>query len=229
MQKHHEILSFLRYWQGQSGKPQSEKVSEQLESAQLAYVRLIDALLEQLVLIDPALLHTKSKECLLPFQAGADQETAFDAFLARDGVKSENSGFYLSLRPGQSFIGMGYLANTFLSSFAIEQEKKHQQEELDYMLHFLTSYCGFELLNGSLPEDVPCKSRLTSLGLKREGLSPWFLFKYIPPEELMDSQLENWLVQQYGLLFSYNQYLNRALDFYAGIGLDELEDHVDLS
>ena len=96
------------------------------------------------------------------------------------------------------------------------------------MLHFLTTHCGFEVLNGKQAQDLPVTGRLLNLKVQGEALRPWFLFKYIPNEELMDSQLVNWLAQQYGLLLSYNQYLNRALDFYAHTSIDDLEDHVDL-
>ena len=223
MTKHHQILESLRGWQEEQAGG-DHKAFRNLNKTVHVYREFIEGLIKKLSAFDPSLLHTKASDCLMKV---AD-EVAMDAFLAPGGEDSKNSGFYLSLRPGQSFIALGYLANTFVNSFAIHQEKQLQEEELDYMLHFLTTYCGFELLTGRAAADTPGTERLKGLGLADSKLAPWLLFKCIPHEELMDSQLENWLAQQYGLLLSYNQYLNRALDFYAHVRLDELEDYVDL-
>lgn len=225
MSNHYQLLELLRSWQELRSRA-SYPGMEAFAKAYQLHQDYIKGLLEKLSAFDPSLLNTAATDCLL--EVDQTGEVSLDAFLAPEGKNSESSGFYLSFRPGHSFIGLGYLANTMVNSFAIHQEQKLQGEEWQYMLHFLTTCCGFELLSGRLPPDLPTKNRLINLGIEKRHLRPMLLFKYIPHEELMDSQLENWLVQQYGLLLSYNQYLNRALDFYAHTRLDELEDHVDL-
>ena len=221
MAAYQHLMDFFRNWQT------APLDLNELKKAKTTYGLLVSKVLERFSAANPSLLGMHAEACIFDFPG--EQKIGFDAFFAPEGIRSNNAGFYLSLRSGESFIGCGYLENTFINGFAIYEEQLLHAEELEIMLHFLINYCGFRRLYGNIPEDVPGPSQMTNLGLDPEVLKPQFLIKAIPGHELTGDRLEPWLVQQYSLLLSYNQYLNRALDFYAHVEYNQIEDHVDLS
>lgn len=137
-----ETLEFLQELAANNNREWMAANKKRYEKARMAYLGLVENILEHLQKSEPGIAHLKAKDCVFRINRdvrfSADKspyKINFAAYICPEGRKSFAPGYYLHIQPGSSFMAGGiYMPGS-------DWLKKIRQE-IDYNGEPLLDYLG---------------------------------------------------------------------------------------
>lgn len=214
-----EIYDFLRELELHNNREWFDKNRDTYKKTQQQFLHITEILINEIRSFDKEMPMLDPKKCV--FRIFRDVRFSKDkrpyknnygAFMARDGRKGGNPGYYFHIQPGQSFIAGGIYMPDADKLRAIRREIfNHPQdfidliEEDDFRSSF-SLYADDKLKTA--PKGFPKDFEYIDL-LRYKSYAP---FMNITDEQLFSPDIIELILSKYKLLSRFNQYLNYAID-----------------
>ena len=158
-------LHFLTAIQQNNNKPWFDEHRATYDAAREEFIFFINSIIETFGKVEPTIMHLKAKDCVYRFNRDLrfskdkrPYKSNFSAFFHAEGRKTLKAGYYISLQPGNTFIGGGLWQPTAAVLQNIRQEIDYNFNDFKKIIHqknFKTLYGGLSVEEGFVLTRVP--------------------------------------------------------------------------
>lgn len=214
-----EIIDFLSKLEKNNNREWFDENRDTYQACRLKVLHITEVLINEIRSFDPELPFIDPKKCV--FRIFRDvrfsknkqpYKTNFGAFIARDGRKGGNPGYYFHIQPGASFIGGGVYMPEPSKLKAIRTEIFNHPQDLLELLEEPDFKKSFQLYGDdklkTAPKGFPKDFEHIDL-LRYKSYAP---FMNVPDSVLLGDDVIEFILNQFKLLSTFNHYLNHAID-----------------
>jgi len=214
-----QALEFLKELQQNNNRAWFQENKKRYEASRDMIIQFLDQkLLPGLATMDPAMQNLTGKKCLFriyrDIRFSKDKtpyKTNFGASMKAGGKKFQTAGYYLHIQPGNSFVGGGIYHPAADELKAIRKEIYFKLDKLNE----IRSNPEFKKTFGDITGD---KLQRMPLGFPKDFSDPeimkfkdFLVKKYLPDEDLLRPDLDQYLLSIFKLQKPFNDFLNEAL------------------
>lgn len=214
-----EIYQFLKDLEQNNNREWFNDNRESYQATRNQFLHLTDILINEIKTFDSGIGYQDSKKCM--FRIFRDvrfsndkrpYKTNYGSFIAKDGRKGGNPGYYLHIEPGNSFIGGGIYVPPSDKLKKIRTEIFNNADEFIDILEEPEFKSNFNLFDGDklkiAPKGFPKDWEHIDL-LRYKSYSP---FKPIADEELFSGQFIENIIEDFRKIYQFNRFLHSALN-----------------
>lgn len=139
-------------------------------------------------------------------------KTHFGAYIAKEGRKSPDAGYYLHIEPKQFFIGAGAYHPEKEELKAIRQEIMYQPKEYTSIQNSLVQK-GFVIMEEDKLKTGPKDFDKESPHIELIKYKSYILSRNLSEQEIISPELASIVANYFKQLFPYTSFLNTAMDF----------------
>ena len=214
-----EIYDFLLNLEKNNNREWFDKNRETYKKTQEQFLQITEILINEIRAFDATMPFLDPKKCVFRIfrdvRFSKDKrpyKSNYGTFIARDGRKGGNPGYYFHIQPGQSFIGGGIYMPDADKLRAVRTEiYEHPQDFLE-IIEAPDFKSRFEMYSEdklkTVPKGFPKDFEYIDL-LRYKSYSP---FKMLTDEELLSVDIIDVIVEHFRHIALFNQFLNNAID-----------------
>ncbi len=213
-----EILDFLAKLEANNNKEWFDKNRGAYQKVREQFIQLTDLLIHEVHAFDSEISFQDPKKCVFrifrDLRFSKDKrpyKTNFGAFIARDGRKAGNAGYYIHIQPGASFIGGGIFMPDAPRLKAIRNDIYNNPAELLEIIEDVDFKKHFKLYDGdklkTAPKGFPKDFEHIDL-LRYKSFSP---LKEISDKELLNPGIFELIINSFKIIMPLNHYLNHVI------------------
>ena len=216
-----EIYDFLMNLEKNNNREWFDQNRDIYQKTKLQFLQITEILINEIRTFDKEIPALDPKKCV--FRIFRDvrfsndkrpYKSNYGMFIARDGRKGGNPGYYFHIQPGESFIGGGVYMPEPNMLKAIRTEIFNHPADILEILNNPEFSAVFTLYNDdklkTAPKGFPKDFEHIDL-LRYKSYAP---FVPISDEQLFSPDILEFILTKYKLLSSFNQFLNHAIDQY---------------
>ena len=214
-----EIYDFLLNLEKNNNREWFDKNRETYQKTQQQFLQITEILINEIRTFDSTMPFLDPKKCV--FRIFRDvrfsndkrpYKSNYGTFIARDGRKGGNPGYYFHIQPGQSFIGGGIYMPDADKLRSIRNEIFEHTNDFLEIIEDSEFKSRFELYSDdklkTAPKGFPKDFEHIDL-LRYKSYSP---FKNLTDKELLSANIIDVIVEHFRHIASFNQFLNNAID-----------------
>ena len=158
-------LDFLKAIQQNNNKPWFDNHRAEYDAAREEFLFFINSLISEFGKTETSIKHLTAKDCVYRFNRDLrfskdkrPYKSNFSAFFHAEGRKTLKAGYYISLQPGNTFIGGGLWQPTAAILQNIRQEIDYNLKDFEAIINhknFKTLYGGLAVEDGFVLTRVP--------------------------------------------------------------------------
>lgn len=213
-----EIIDFLAKLEANNNKEWFDENRKTYQKVREQFLQLTDLLIHEIHTLDPEISFQDPKKCVFrifrDLRFSKDKrpyKTNFGAFIARDGRKSGNPGYYIHIQPGASFIGGGIFMPDAPRLKAIRNDIYNNPAELLEIIEEPNFKNHFKLYDDdklkTAPKGFPKDFEHIDL-LRYKSFAP---VKEINDKQLLSSDFFELLINSFGIITPLNHYINHVI------------------
>ena len=182
------------------------------------FLGLVDSIISDIAQFDEKLAGVESKNCV--FRINRDirfsndkipYKTNFGALMGDVGKKSEGTGYYIHIMPGNSFVGGGIYMPATEKLAAIRQEIDYNPEGLKQLVESEDFKSTFVDIKGDALKTAPKGYPKDHPNIKLLRLKSFYVVKNYSDKELASEGFYKDAIETYKKAKKFNDYLNHAL------------------
>lgn len=214
-----EIYDFLTQLEHNNNKEWFNENRANYQSTKEQFLHLSEILINEIRTFDSEIPSLDPKKCMFRIfrdvrfsKDKTPYKTNYGTFIARDGRKEGNPGYYIHIQPGRSFLGGGIYMPEPHKLKAIRTEIYSYPSDFIDLIEEPEFKNTFRLFNND-------KLKIAPKGFPKDFEHIDFLrYKSYAPlmdvsdEQLFDSNLIDFIVSKFKLVAKFNQYLHSAID-----------------
>lgn len=214
-----DIYDFLLNLEKNNNREWFDKNRETYQKTQQQFLHITEILINEIRSFDSTIQFQDPKKCV--FRIFRDvrfsndkrpYKSNYGTFIARDGRKGGNPGYYFHIQPGQSFMGGGIYMPEADKLKAIRTEIFEHTADFLEIIEDPDFKSRFSLYSDdklkTAPKGFPKEFEHIDL-LKYKSYAP---VKMITDEELFSPDIIDNLVEHFRSMVAFNQFLNNAID-----------------
>lgn len=211
-------IQFLKDLSSNNNKEWFDANRKTYESSRKEFLKLVGNVIEELAKFDPELTGVDPKKCV--FRINRDirfskdktpYKTNFGALMGANGKKTEGTGFYLHLAPGQNFAGGGIYMPPPETLAAIRQEIDYNPDVLNKLLATKDFQETFGEIRGDQLKTAPKGYPKDHPNIELLRFKSFYVIKEFGEAELTDSDFFEALISTYKKAHEFNKYLKLAI------------------
>ncbi|MDA3930623.1 MAG: DUF2461 domain-containing protein [Prolixibacteraceae bacterium] len=214
-----EIIGFLNKLEQNNTKEWFNENRAVYQSTKEQFLHLSEILISEIRTFDSEIPAIDPKKCMFRIfrdvrfsKDKTPYKTNYGTFIARDGRKGGNPGYYIHMQPGRSFLGGGIYMPDPAKLKAIRTEIYNYPTDFIDLLEASDFKANFQLFNTNklktAPKGFPKDFEYIDL-LRYKSYAP---FMNLTDEQIRDPNLIDFVVGKFKILAAFNQYLNSAID-----------------
>lgn len=218
-----ELYTFLSELQTNNQREWFKENKDRYDVLRKGFEKDIQLIIDQVASFDPEIAGLQAKECLFRIYRDirfspnkTPYKTHFSAYIARGGRKSERSGYYIHIEPGNSLVSGGIWQPETAILKKIRQDIYENIDEFNEILEESVFKAIYPGLVGQKLKRMPA------------GFPTDFSYEYLKHKDFcIDHQVEDsffyaedWLAQTTHLLriqYPLHRFLNYSVDEYRGV------------
>ena len=213
-----EIYQFLTDLEHNNNREWFDANRNRYQETKTQFLHFTDLLINEIRTFDPEIGHQESKNCM--FRIFRDVRFSNDkrpyknnygSFIARNGRKGGNPGYYFHIQPGNSFIGGGIYVPPSDKLKKIRTEIFNNPEEFIEIIEAPQFKSTFQLIDSDklkiAPQGFPKDWEYIDL-LRYKSYSP---FRPVSEEELFNADFFNTLIEDFRKIYEFNRFLYSAI------------------
>lgn len=213
-----EIYSFLEQVDANNNREWFDIHRDEYKSAQQKFLYITELLINEIRSFDREISYMDPKKCV--FRIFRDvrfsndkrpYKNNFGTYIARDGRKGGNPGYYLHIQPGASFLSGGIYMPDAAKLKAIRTEIYNHPSDFIELLEADEFKSNFKLFSEdklkTSPRDFPKDFEHIDL-LRYKSYAPT---KPISDAQLLSPDFFEFVIESFRLLTPFNQYLNDVI------------------
>ncbi len=215
----HEIYNFLKDLEQHNEREWFDENRERYQATRTQFLHLTDILINEIKTFDPAVGFQDSKKCMFRIfrdvrfsKDKSPYKSNYGSFIAKDGRKGGNPGYYLHIQPGNSFVGGGVYGPPSDKLKKIRSEIYSNPEEFIEIIEAPEFKSAFTMYDSDklkiAPKGFPKEWEHIDL-LRYKSYSP---FKPISDEELFDEKFIENVIEDFRKIYHFNRFLYSAID-----------------
>ncbi len=210
--------SFLRELSANNNKEWFDAHKKEYQQARSAFVAFVDSLISDIAAFDESLQGVESKQCI--FRINRDirfskdktpYKTNFGALLGDKGKKSEGTGYYIHVKPDESFAGGGIYMPTPDKLAAIRQEIDYNPAPLTQLIESRDFQETFGEIKGEALKTAPKGYPKDHPNIQLLRLKSFYVLKNFSDDEMTSKSAHTSILDTYRKAKKFNEYLNLAL------------------
>jgi uncharacterized protein (TIGR02453 family) len=214
-----EIYDFLKQLDANNTREWFDAHRDEYKNTQQKFLYITEVLINEIRSFDSEIPYLDPKKCV--FRIFRDvrfsndkrpYKNNFGTFIARDGRKGGNPGYYLHIQPGESFLSGGIYMPDAEKLKAIRTEIYNHPDEFIELLDEPTFKQNFGLYSDdklkTSPRDFPADFEHIDL-LRYKSYAP---HKAISEQQLLAPDFIDFVVGHFRLIAPFNRYLNFAIN-----------------
>ncbi|MEQ9286344.1 MAG: DUF2461 domain-containing protein [Cyclobacteriaceae bacterium] len=211
-------LNFLTDLGNNNNKEWFDANKKTYQQARSSFVKLVDNILKDVAEFDPRLEGVASKNCM--FRINRDirfsndktpYKTNFGALMGDNGKKSEGTGYYVHMQPGNNFLGGGIYMPSPEKLAAIRQEIDYNPAELKKLIGSKDFKETFGDIKGEALKTAPKGYPKDHPNIELLRLKSFYVVKYYSDKEVLSEGFYKDAIVTYKKAEKFNEYLNHAL------------------
>lgn len=211
-------IKFLKELSANNNKEWFDTNRKIYESCRKDFLSLIGNIIEEIAKFDPELTDVDPKKCV--FRINRDirfskdktpYKTNFGALMGANGKKTEGTGFYMHLAPGQNFAGGGIYMPPPETLAAIRQEIDYNPDALNKLLDTKDFKETFGEIRGDRLKTAPKGYPKDHANIELLRLKSFYVVKEFSEEEVVASGFFEALISAYKKAHEFNKYLKLAI------------------
>lgn len=213
-----EIFDFLKNLDAHNNKEWFDLNREIYQSTRRQFIHLTEILINEIRSFDPEIPYLDPKQCVFRIfkdvrfsKDKTPYKNNYGTFIASDGRKGGNPGYYFHIQPGESFIGGGIYMPDADKLKAIRTEIYNHPADFIELIEDPEFNKTFQLFSDdklkTAPKGFPKEFEHIDL-LRYKSFAP---FMKITDEQLFDPDLIEIILNNFKLLTPFNQFLNHAI------------------
>lgn len=211
-------IKFLNELSANNNKDWFDANRKTYESCRKDFITLVSSIIGEIAKFDPELTDVDPKKCI--FRINRDirfskdktpYKTNFGALMGANGKKTEGTGFYIHLAPGQNFAGGGIYMPPPETLAAIRQEIDYNPEALQQLLGTKDFQETFGEIRGDKLKTAPKGYPKDHPNIELLRLKSFYVIKEFSEKEMVADGFFDSLVSTYEKAHTFNQYLKEAI------------------
>ncbi len=213
------IMSFLSDLSLNNNREWMEKNKKSYQKAKKEFTGLVSSLIVGIRTFDDTVGELEAKNCI--FRLHRDLRFSkdkrpykenFGASMTKGGRKSKFAGYYIHLQPGnKSAIAGGLYMPEGDVLKKVRQEIDYNLGEFNQILSEKSFKKTFQELKGEKLKTAPKGYPKDHPGLEYLKHKSFFVYNELKDDEVLNSNFENAIVEQFSKIKSLNDFLNRAV------------------
>jgi len=214
-----EIIDFLKNLEKNNNREWFDENRDTYQKTKTKFLHISEILINEIRTFDKEIPAIDPKKCMFRIfrdvRFSSDKtpyKSNYGTFMARDGRKGGNPGYYIHIQPGKSFLGGGIYMPDVDKLKAIRSEIYNYPTDFINILEEPEFKRTFNLFEDdklkTAPKGFPKDFEHINL-LRYKSYAP---FTNISDEQLLNPNVLEFIVSKFKLLSSFNNYLNHALD-----------------
>lgn len=214
-----EIFDFLSGLDANNNKEWFDNNRDVYEKTRQQFLTITEVLISEIRSFDPEMPFLDPKKCVFRIfkdvrfsKDKTPYKNNYGAFIARNGRKGGNPGYYFHIQPGASFLSGGIYMPDHEKLKAIRSEIYSHPQDLIDILEEPDFKSRFDLFSEdklkTAPKDFPKDFEHIDL-LRYKSYAPYMP---ISDEKMFDPDIIEFVLDHYRLIKPMNQYLNYAIE-----------------
>lgn len=212
------ILSFLKDLEKNNNRDWFQEHKKTYDASKKTVLELIQNLINEIAKFDPSLDGIEAKSCL--FRINRDvrfskdkspYKTNFGALMGSAGKKTEGTGYYLHIKPGQNFIGGGIYMPQPERLAAIRQEIDYNPDSLIKLINSKDFKDTFGEIQGDALKTAPKGYPKDHPNIELLRFKSYYVMKEFNDQEVVSADFFNHAIQTFKKAYKFNQYLDQAM------------------
>lgn len=214
-----EIYNFLKQLDANNNREWFDAHRDEYQNAKQKFLYVTEILINEIRSFDPEIAYMDPKSCV--FRIFRDvrfsndkrpYKNNFGTYIARDGRKGGNPGYYLHIQPGESFIAGGIYMPDADKLKAIRTEIYNHPDEFIELIDEPAFKSRFKLFDDdklkTAPRDFPKDFEYIDL-LRYKSYAPAMP---LSDEQILSDSFIAMVIEHFELIAPFNRYLNYIID-----------------
>ncbi|UXX80454.1 DUF2461 domain-containing protein [Reichenbachiella carrageenanivorans] len=210
-------LKFLNELSVNNNKDWFDANRKTYENCRKDFITLVSSIIGEIAKFDPELTDVDPKKCI--FRINRDirfskdktpYKTNFGALMGANGKKTEGTGFYIHLAPGQNFAGGGIYRPPAETLAAIRQEIDYNPDALQQLLETKDFQETFGEIRGDKLKTAPKGYPKDHPNIDLLRLKSFYVIREFNEKDLVADDFFESLVFTYKSAHTFNAYLKEA-------------------
>jgi uncharacterized protein (TIGR02453 family) len=211
-------LQFLNELSKNNNKEWFDANRSRYKDIRVELLTYINDIISDISKFDESLAGVESKNCI--FRINRDirfsndktpYKTNFGALMGDQGKKSEGTGYYIHLKPGECFVGGGVYMPAPDKLAAIRQEIDYNPDILNKLIGSKEFKETFGEIKGDALRTAPKGYPKDHPNIELLRLKSFYVLKYFSDKELESEGFYKQAIETYKKARKFNEYLNLAL------------------
>ena len=211
-------IDFLTNLSANNNKEWFDDNRKTYEACRKDFLALVTSIIEELAKFDPELTGVDAKKCV--FRINRDirfsndktpYKTNFGALMGSNGKKTEGTGYYMHLAPGQNFAGGGIYMPKPEMLAAIRQEIDYNPDKLNELLANKDFKETFGEIRGDKVKTAPKGYPKNHPNIDLLRYKSFYVVKEFSEKEISSDGIFKDLISTYQKAFEFNKYLKEAI------------------
>lgn len=211
-------IKFLNELSNNNNKEWFDANRKTYEACRKDFIKLVTSVIGELAKFDPELTAVDAKKCV--FRINRDirfskdktpYKSNFGALMGANGKKTEGTGFYIHLSPGQNFAGGGIYMPPSDTLAAIRQEIDYNPDGLKKLLTSKGFKETFVEIKGDKLKTAPKGYPKDHPNIELLRFKSFYVIKEFSEKELVADGFFEELISTYKKAFEFNKYLKEAI------------------
>lgn len=212
-------LNFLADLAKNNNRDWFQEHKKTYDASKKSVLEIIQNLIDEIAKFDPSLDGVEAKSCL--FRINRDirfskdkspYKTNFGALMGSAGKKTEGTGYYFHIMPGQNFIGGGIYMPPAEKLAAIRQEIDYNPDALVKLIESKDFKDTFGKIQGEALKTAPKGYPKDHPHIELLRFKSYYVLKEFTDKEVVADTFTKEAVKTLKKAYQFNQYLNQAMD-----------------
>ncbi|MEQ6118876.1 DUF2461 domain-containing protein [Reichenbachiella sp. MALMAid0571] len=213
-----DTLKFLSELNSNNTKEWFDANRKTYQARRSDFLELVDNIINDIAQFDESLAGVESKNCA--FRINRDirfsndktpYKTNFGALMGNMGKKSEGTGYYIHIKPQNSFVGGGIYMPAAEKLAAIRQEIDYNPEGLKQLIESEDFKSTFVDIKGDTLKTAPKGYPKDHPNIELLRFKSFYVIKNYSDKELVSGGFYKDAIETYKKAKKFNDYLNHAL------------------
>ena len=214
-----DILDFLSKLKQNNHKQWFDDNRKRYQELRAHFLDLLNDMIHDISEFDESLAGVEAKNCI--FRINRDirfskdktpYKTNFGAHLGELGRKTEGTGYYISVEPGNSIIGGGIYMPPPDKLAAIRQEIDYNPDELKKVIDDPVFKSMFGSIQGESLKTAPKGYPKDHPNIELLRLKSYYVIRNMSDKDVLSSSYSTEAIKTFKMAREFNNYLNVALD-----------------
>lgn len=213
-----ETLKFLKELKANNHKEWFDANRKTYQELRIGFLELVQKIINDISEFDESLAGVDPKKCM--FRINRDirfskdkspYKTNFGALMGNNGKKSEGTGYYIHIEPGNSFLGGGMYMPQPDKLASIRQEIDYNAADLEKIINTKDFKDTFDTIQGAALKTAPKGYPKDHPNIELLRLKSFYVVKYFDDKILKTKEFYKDAIGTYQKAHKFNEFLNQAI------------------